>query len=117
MRANARPVNTMVQIERALRDPGRRGPKSIRAGFRRVCREFEHRALVAREAIRDGHDLEWQFNAYVTMCASRVFGQSAVQTLIDLVELNDPILAAFMSAFPREERDALIDRFLENASR
>ncbi|MCA8974684.1 MAG: hypothetical protein KDC98_08175 [Planctomycetes bacterium] len=71
----------------------------------------------ALQAIEDGDDLEWNFNAYVIMCATRVFGQSAVQTLFDLVELEDPILAAFARAFPRDERDALIDRFLENAPR
>jgi hypothetical protein len=107
----------MVQIHRALRDPGLRGPKSIRAGFRRVCREYEYRVRTAMQSIEDGDDLEWNFNAYVIMCASRVFGQSAVQTLIDLIELNDPVLAAFARAFPREEHGALIDRFLENAPR
>ena len=92
----------MVGLERALRDPGRRGPASIRAGFRRVCREYEHRVRTALQAIEDGDDLEWNFNAYVIMCATRVFGQSAVQTLFDLVELEDPILAAFARAFPRD---------------
>ncbi|MCA8963999.1 MAG: hypothetical protein H6838_16295 [Planctomycetes bacterium] len=114
MRSNARPVNTMVGIERALRDPGPRGIKSIRGGFRRVCREYEHRVQMAQKAIKSGFDLEWEFNTYVVMSASRVFGQSPIQTLIDLVELGDPILAAFMQAFPPEECDAVLDRFFHN---
>jgi hypothetical protein len=32
------------------------------------------------QSIEDGDDLEWNFNAYVIMCASRVFGQSAVRS-------------------------------------
>ena len=117
MRSDARPLDRMVGVARALRDPGRRGAKSIGAALRRLEREFETRVRVAKQAIEDGDDLEWHLFAYVQLCASWVFGVSTVEMLIDLAELEDPTLFAFMRAFPRDERDAVLDRFLEKASR
>lgn len=112
MRANARPVDTMVQIERALRDPGRRSLKSIGVAFRRKVRLHKVLADSAAHTIKTGGDIEHQLDDYLRLMASMVLGQSLGETVIDLLDLQDETLLALMRHLPPARREPFINRLL-----
>ncbi len=112
MRANARPVDTMVQIERALRDPGRRSLKSIGVAFRRKVRLHKVLADSAAHTIKTGGDIEYQLEDYLLLMASSVLGQPVGETVIDLLDLQDQTLLALMRHLPPARREPFINRLL-----
>lgn len=112
MRANARPVDTMVQIERALRDPGRRGLKSIGVAFRRKVRLHAMLADSAAHAIKTGGDIERQLEDYLLLMASMVLGQSVGETVIDLLDLQDQTLLELLRRLPTARREPFINHLL-----
>ncbi len=111
--SNARPVDTLAQIERAIADPGRRKPESIGRAIRRCLRRMQTMADYVDHALKHEFDVEHTLEHYLTMTVY-LWGLPAAEVITDLAENHDKHLVAICRAIPARDRDAVLARVLNN---